>query len=85
MRVCHKTMTHPHLFIGYLIHLISYSSDYAEESEHSCSTDYARNLNGFGLTAIGASAVTMSYSVPASRGNATTVRSSFRLNSVRNP
>ena len=27
MRVCHKTMTHPHLFIGYLIHLISYSSD----------------------------------------------------------
>ena len=46
MRVCHKSMTHPHLFIGYLIHLISYSSDYAEESEHSCSTDYARNLNG---------------------------------------
>ena len=30
-----------------------YSSDYAELTEHSCSTDYARNLNGFGLTAIG--------------------------------
>ena len=29
------------------------SSDYAELTEHSCSTDYARNLNGFGLTAIG--------------------------------
>ena len=27
MRVCHKTMTHPHLFIGYIIHLIYYSSD----------------------------------------------------------
>ena len=29
------------------------SSDYAELTEHSCFTDYARNLNGFGLTAIG--------------------------------
>ena len=28
------------------------SSDYAELTEHSCFTDYARNLNGFGLTAI---------------------------------
>ena len=29
------------------------SSDYAELTEHSCFTDYSRNLNGFGLTAIG--------------------------------
>ena len=29
-----------------VFHRIS-SSDYAELSEHSCSTDYARNLNGF--------------------------------------
>ena len=27
MRVCHKTMTHPLLFIGYIIHLIYYSSN----------------------------------------------------------
>ena len=35
-------------FIGFFS-----SSDYAELTEHSCSTDYARNLNGFGLAAIG--------------------------------
>ena len=35
-----------------LLHRFS-SSDYAELTEHSCFTDYARNLNGFGLTAIG--------------------------------
>ena len=35
-----------------LFHRFS-SSDYAELTEHSCFTDYARNLNGFGLTAIG--------------------------------
>ena len=35
-----------------LLHCFS-SSDYAELTEHSCFTDYARNLNGFGLTAIG--------------------------------
>ena len=34
-----------------LFHRFS-SSDYAELTEHSCFTDYARNLNGFGLTAI---------------------------------
>ena len=34
-----------------LLHRFS-SSDYAELTEHSCFTDYARNLNGFGLTAI---------------------------------
>ena len=35
-----------------LLHRFS-SSDYTELTEHSCFTDYARNLNGFGLTAIG--------------------------------
>ena len=35
------------------LHLDIFSSDYAELTEHSCFTDYARNLNGFGLTAIG--------------------------------
>ena len=43
MRVCHKFMSHPlfNLFI------IFSSSDYTELSEeHSCCTDYARNLNG---------------------------------------
>ncbi len=42
-RVCHKFMSHPlfNLFI------IFSSSDYTELSEeHSCCTDYARNLNG---------------------------------------
>ena len=34
-----------------LFHRFS-SSDYAELTEHSCFTDYARNLNGFGLAAI---------------------------------
>ena len=58
-----------------LFHRFS-SSDYAELTEHSCFTDYARNLNGFGLTAIGL----------AHLGEiATTARSSFRLKSVSNP
>ena len=67
------------------------SSDYAELTEHSCSTDYARNLNGFGLAAIGlahnhcSSPVAISLLVQALGGIATTVRSSFRLNSVSNP
>ena len=38
---------------GDIFFIVFFSSDYAELSEHSCSTDYARNLNGFGLTAIG--------------------------------
>ena len=62
-----------------LFHRFS-SSDYAELTEHSCFTDYARNLNGFGLAAIG-----LRLSVPALGGIATTARSSFRLKSVSNP
>ena len=59
-----------------LLHRFS-SSDYAELTEHSCFTDYARNLNGFGLTAIGLA--------HSHGGIATTARSSFRLKSVSNP
>ena len=62
-----------------LLHRFS-SSDYAELTEHSCFTDYARNLNGFGLTAIG-----LAHSHSSFRGIATTARSSFRLKSVSNP
>ena len=62
-----------------LLHRFS-SSDYAELTEHSCFTDYARNLNGFGLAAIG-----LRLSVPVLGGIATTARSSFRLKSVSNP
>ena len=40
------------------------SSDYAELTEHSCFTDYARNLNGFGLTAIGLAHLIYSFFVP---------------------
>ena len=73
-----------------LLHRFS-SSDYAELTEHSCFTDYARNLNGFGLAAIGlahnhcSSPVAISLLVQALGGIATTVRSSFRLKSVSNP
>ena len=82
---------HRNFFIGI------FSSDYAELTEHTCSTDYARNLNGFGLAAIGlarnlalahnhcSSPVAISLLVQALGGIATTVRSSFRLKSVRNP
>ena len=53
MRVCQKSKTHP-LFCCFIVFLHRFSSsDYAELTEHSCFTDYARNLNGFGLTAIG--------------------------------
>ena len=44
------------LLLGQEFHVSGHrfsSSDYAELTEHSCFTDYARNLNGFGLTAIG--------------------------------
>ena len=60
--------------------------------KHSCSTDYSRNLNGFGLAAIGLAPYRLACNCPimagffsAIGGIATTVRSSFRLNSVRNP
>ena len=44
-----------------LFHRFS-SSDYAELTEHSCFTDYARNLNGFGLTAIGLAPYRLAFS-----------------------
>ena len=65
-----------------LLHRFS-SSDYAGLTEHSCFTDYARNLNGFGLTAIGLAPYRLAFS--SFRGIATTARSSFRLKSVSNP
>ena len=36
--------------------------------KHSCSTDYARNLNGFGLAAIGLAPYRLAYNCPIMAG-----------------
>ena len=50
-----------------LLHRFS-SSDYAELTEHSCFTDYARNLNGFGLAAIGLAPYRLACNCPIMAG-----------------